>query len=118
MRLRRVRPTSTVSADRQITIEVVAAWPERQVLRTLAMKEESMVSEAIVAADLGREFPDVDFSRFEVAVWGRVVSPQQTLRDGDRVEILRPLEIDPRDARRHLAREGQFMGRRREPGAA
>ena len=49
-------------------------------------------------------------------MWGRVVSPQQTLRDGDRVEILRPLEIDPRDARRHLAREGQFMGRRREPG--
>jgi putative ubiquitin-RnfH superfamily antitoxin RatB of RatAB toxin-antitoxin module len=107
-----------VSADRDINIEVVAAWPERQVLRTLAMPAGSTVSEAIDAADLGREFPDVDFSSFEVAVWGRVVSRQQPLGDGDRVEILRPLDIDPRDARRHLAREGQFMGRRREPGEA
>jgi putative ubiquitin-RnfH superfamily antitoxin RatB of RatAB toxin-antitoxin module len=107
-----------VSADRDINIEVVAAWPERQVLRTMALPAGSTVSEAIDAADLGREFPDVDFSRYEVALWGRVVSRQASLEEGDRVEILRPLDIDPRDARRHLAREGQFMGRRRKPGEA
>jgi putative ubiquitin-RnfH superfamily antitoxin RatB of RatAB toxin-antitoxin module len=116
MRSRHARPTYSVSADTDITIEVVAAWPGHQVLRTVTLPAGSTVGEAIDAADLGREFPEIDFGRYDVAVWGRVVTRGQPVGDGDRVEILRPLEIDPRDARRHLAREGQFMGRRRETG--
>ena len=35
-----------------------------------------------------------------VAVWGRAVSGATPLRDLDRVEVLRPLQVDPKEARR------------------
>ena len=46
----------------------------------------------------------------QLGIWGRLVNRDQTLEDGDRVEIYRPLEIDPRETRRRLAAEGKTMG--------
>ena len=105
---------SLVSAEPDIAVEVVAAWPERQVLKTVRLPAGSTAGQAIDAAELDRQLPGVDLARYDVAVWGRLVSRVQPLKDGDRVEVLRPLAVDPRDARRDLAREGQFMGRRRD----
>jgi len=56
-----------------------------------------------------------------VAVWGRKVPPHHVLRDGDRVEVLRPLRVDPKLARRERfqqqgARNAGLFARRR-PGA-
>ena len=56
-----------------------------------------------------------------VAVWGRKVLPHHVLRDGDRVEVLRPLRVDPKLARRERfqqqgARNTGLFARRR-PGA-
>jgi putative ubiquitin-RnfH superfamily antitoxin RatB of RatAB toxin-antitoxin module len=39
-----------------------------------------------------------------VGIWGKRVSPDTTVRAGDRVELYRPLEVDPREARRQRAR--------------
>ena len=50
-----------------------------------------------------------DKDKLEIGVWGRVVEPGYRLKSGDRVEIYRPLEIDPRDARRKLAEAGRTM---------
>jgi sulfur carrier protein len=56
-----------------------------------------------------------------VGVWGRRAEPAQVLRDGDRVELVRPLLVDPKVARRERFRRqgsrgaGLFAGRR--PGA-
>jgi len=55
-----------------------------------------------------------------LGVWGRRCEPQQMLRDGDRVELYRPLPVDPMDARRERQRV-QTSGRRsgdRDKGAA
>ena len=41
--------------------------------------------------------PEVDLRRGRVAVYGRLVSPDGVLRDRDRVEILRPLNADPKE---------------------
>ena len=56
-----------------------------------------------------------------VAVWGRKVPPHHVLRSGDRVEVLRPLRVDPKLARRERfqqqgARNTGLFARRR-PGA-
>jgi hypothetical protein len=56
-----------------------------------------------------------------VAVWGRKVSPHHVLREGDRVEVLRPLRVDPKLARRERfqqqgARNAGLFARRR-PGS-
>ncbi|RLA27619.1 MAG: hypothetical protein DRQ63_05505, partial [Gammaproteobacteria bacterium] len=49
-----------------------------------------------------------------VGIWGRAVQEDQSLREGDRIEIYRSLLIDPRAARRQLAEHGGFMGRDRQ----
>ena len=68
-----------------LSVEVVLATPERQVLLTVNV-------EAGVVADLA------------VGIWGKPVSRDSTVNAGDRIELYRPLDIDPREARRQRAR--------------
>lgn len=60
----------------------------------------STISDAIAASPLHSEFPSLERSAMTVGVWGRKAAPGQVLRDGDRVEIYRPLLVDPKVARR------------------
>ncbi len=78
------------------------------------MPQNSTVADAIRASKLSQRFPDVDFDVLDVGIWGRVVARDHRLADGDRVEIYRPLEIDPREARRQLASLGMTMGARQK----
>ena len=81
-------------------VEVVFALPERQVLKTVQMPEGASVAEAIAESGVARQFPDVDFAPLQAGIWGKLVERDHVLTDGDRVEIYRPLEMDPREARR------------------
>lgn len=82
-----------------IRVQVVLAWPERVLDRTLELAEGATVAEAIAAAALegGRACP-------AVAVHGVMARADQVLQDGDRVELLRPLLADPKDNRRRRAK--------------
>lgn len=42
----------------------------------------------------------VGLEGLSLAVWSRPAAPEQLLREGDRVEVLRPLKVDPKEARR------------------
>jgi len=86
----------TVSGS--INIEVVFALPDRQKLVSLSIDHACSVKEAIL-------------NSCSVGIWGRAVQEDQSLREGDRIEIYRSLLIDPRSARRQLAEHGGFMGR-------
>ena len=97
-------------SDSRIRVEVVFALPTRQHLQSLDLPAGSTTALAIRQSSLHDAFPETEFDTLEIAVWGQVVDPSHVLADGDRVEVLRPLEIDPRDARRRLAQEGQVMG--------
>jgi putative ubiquitin-RnfH superfamily antitoxin RatB of RatAB toxin-antitoxin module len=93
-----------------ISVEVVAAVRERQKIVKLMLEQGATAADALSRANLEKSFPDIDFQRSRLAVWGRQARRDQILRDGDRVEVLRPLTIDPRDARRELAKAGKSMG--------
>jgi len=54
-------------------------------------------------------FPDQRLESAAVGVWGRPVDRSHIAYDGDRIEIYRPLLLDPRDARRLLAEQGRTM---------
>lgn len=81
-------------------IEVVYSRAARMVESwMLELKEGATVATALQAsADqvLGSSEPGVRL----VGIWGRICSTDTLLRDGDRVEIYRPLLIDPKEARR------------------
>lgn len=102
------------SAHGDVNIEVVFALPDRQELINLTVDAGTTVQAAISISGVGDRFPDEDLSGYQAGVWGRVVSRDHRLEDGDRLEIYRPLMMDPRDARRLLAASGGSMGQPRD----
>lgn len=84
-----------------IEVEVILAWPQRVLSRRVLLQEEATVADAVAAAAL-----DGSADCPAVAVHGVLARPQQVLRDGDRVELLRGLQADPKDNRRRRARGG------------
>ncbi|MBS0445571.1 MAG: RnfH family protein [Proteobacteria bacterium] len=67
----------------------------------LTLPAGSTVGDALQASGLAQRHPGLDVvSPRAIAVWGRPRALTSALLDGDRVEVLRPLRVDPKDARR------------------
>ena len=81
-------------------VEVAFALADKQVLRAVELPDGATVAEAIDASALARQFPDLDFEELQAGIWGKPVERARAVRDGDRIELYRPLEMDPREARR------------------
>jgi putative ubiquitin-RnfH superfamily antitoxin RatB of RatAB toxin-antitoxin module len=108
------------SAD-EIDVEVVYATPKRQFSKTLVLPVGSSVEQAIRASGLLEEFPELDLARervgrsrhpasrdtstsLYVGVFGEFVQLDDRLQGGERVEIYRPLQADPKETRRRRAK--------------
>ncbi|MDP6375323.1 MAG: RnfH family protein [Pseudomonadales bacterium] len=81
-------------------IEIAYLMPDDQILATVALGEGAQVADALAAVRDVAPFSDLDLDVLPVGVFGRVVARNRLLTDGDRVELYRPLEADPREARR------------------
>ncbi len=92
-----------MSERRELAIEVVFALPEAQVLVALRLEEGSTVEDALEASGFYARFPAHALRTCDTGIWGQLVPRTRTLRTGDRVELYRPLRLDPRDARRERA---------------
>jgi putative ubiquitin-RnfH superfamily antitoxin RatB of RatAB toxin-antitoxin module len=84
-------------------IEVVYARPERQRLVTVELAAGATARDAVRASGLAAEFPGDDLEQAPLGVFGRDCADGTVLRAGDRVEIYRPLQVDPKEARRRRA---------------
>jgi putative ubiquitin-RnfH superfamily antitoxin RatB of RatAB toxin-antitoxin module len=93
-------------------IEVAYARPDRQWVLTLRVPAGTTVRAAVQASALSIECPELDLTGSPLGVWGQRVPDDRAVRDGDRVEIYRPLQNDPRAARRAAAARGTTLGRR------
>lgn len=94
----------------ELAVEVAYADAERQDLVSVILRPGATVRDAIDESAIAEAFPEVDLSIMSVGIWGRVVSRDHELADGDRVEIYRPLAVDPREARRRRAASGATDG--------
>ncbi len=96
-----------------ITVHVVASPAPRETISvTLALPSGSTVADAVRASELLVTHPGLRelalqpsgesgvMGALTIAVWGRAAAPDRLLDDGDRVEIVRPLKVDPKEARR------------------
>lgn len=79
-------------------VEVIRAWPHRFESAVLELPDGATVADALAASGLA------DAEHTGVAVHGVSATVTTMLNDGDRVEVLRPLQIDPKEARRRRAR--------------
>ena len=89
-----------------MNIEVAYAGPEGQWLVALEVPEGTTALDAVVRSGVPEKLRGFDPSSSRLGVFARPVSHEAILRDGDRVEIYRPLLADPKSARR--ARAGGF----------
>ena len=81
-------------------IEVAYAAPKQQVILAIDVAPGAKVTEAILRSGILLRFPDIDIDHATVGIFGKACSPDQELKDGDRIEIYRPLIADPKQARR------------------
>ena len=89
--------------------------------RLLSLSAGVTVMQALQQSGLLAECPEIDLSQpdvFTVCIWGKKTTPNHLLRDLDRIEIFRPLTVDPKVARRErfqkqgTSRAGLFSKRR------
>lgn len=86
-----------------IAVEVVYAEPGRAFRRRLRLPAGATAAQAIEASGLPAAFPALAIDPGRLGVFARRVAPDTPLRDGDRVEVYRPLRVDPKEARRRRA---------------
>jgi len=86
-----------------IAVEVAYATPLQQLLVALDMPEGATIAEAIAASGLQERCPEIAGADLTVGVFATVLKPDHVLKQGDRVEIYRPLCADPKEARRRRA---------------
>jgi putative ubiquitin-RnfH superfamily antitoxin RatB of RatAB toxin-antitoxin module len=89
----------------QLTIHVVYS-PSAGVVKqvTIGVRPGATVLQALQGSGLLTLFPEIDLDIHRIGVWGKLKSLDSPLRDQDRIEIYRPLRVDPKEARRQRHR--------------
>jgi putative ubiquitin-RnfH superfamily antitoxin RatB of RatAB toxin-antitoxin module len=89
----------------KIEIEVAFAAPDKQSILKVSVAEETSVFDGAVNSGIDKIYPEIDFTTVNMGIFGKTVKKpkEQILRAGDRVEIYRPLLIDPKQARLNRA---------------
>jgi putative ubiquitin-RnfH superfamily antitoxin RatB of RatAB toxin-antitoxin module len=88
-----------------IEVEVVYARPARQHRAAVRVAAGTSVVEAIRQSGILSDCPEIDLSRAALGIYSRRVHPEAKVRDGDRIEIYRPLQGDPKAVRRERGRK-------------
>ena len=87
-------------AGSDIAVEVVYALPAEQALVRVQLPLGATVEQAIRQSGLLERYAEISLATAPVGVFGKSVTLDAVLRAGDRVEIYRPLTVDPKEARR------------------
>ncbi len=92
-----------VPESQSLHIEVAHGGTESVVVLPLDVAPGTTVKQAIERSGILARFPDLNPDRDAVGIFARRVSPQTRVSDGDRVEIYRPVQADPKEVRRRRA---------------
>ena len=103
-------------------VTVVYALEPRQVVEVqLELCSPSIVLHALQRSGLLTQFPQIDHLGTAVGIWGKKVALDAALKDRDRVEVYRPLRVDPKVARRERfvkqGARGAGLFAKQRPGA-
>lgn len=96
------------SDEKLIHVEVVYALPSAQRVIKLAITPETQVQAIIEQSGVLEMYPEIDLKKNKVGVYSRNVKLEATVRDGDRIEIYRPLLADPKEIRRKRAEQAKL----------
>ena len=98
-------------------VEVLYALPGEQAIVELKFEPGLTAALAVQRSGLSASYPAIEQQELVLGVWGVEVAAEHRLKPGDRVEISRPLQADPRAMRRELMTDGRVMGGAQAPDA-
>lgn len=84
----------------QIEVEVAYALPHRQFLKRFYVPSGTTIEQAITLSGIQDIFPEIDLEKQKIGIFSRLTKRGTILQDSDRVEIYRPLLLDPKENRR------------------
>ena len=87
-------------ANIKLTIEVAYATQNSQKIISLQVDEGSTIETVIDKSGVLEIFPEIDLSQQKVGIFSKTRKLTDLVKNGDRIEIYRPLTIDPKEARR------------------
>lgn len=96
----------------RMRVEVVYALRDRQYLLQVTLVRGATVRQAVERSGILQRCPEIDLAGTTLGIFGRIATPDAKLRNGDRVEIYRPLIADPKQTRRMRARLAPQRARR------
>lgn len=86
-----------------IRVEIAYAQPQRSIIKSLLLSPGATIADALAQAASDANFRGVDLANSPVGIFGKVARRDVKLNDGDRIEIYRPLQEEPKLARRKRA---------------
>jgi putative ubiquitin-RnfH superfamily antitoxin RatB of RatAB toxin-antitoxin module len=92
-----------------VSISVVYALADRQQLVRLTVEKGSTVAQAVERSGLAAELERG--AALNCAIFSRIVPLSHVVTEGDRIEILRPLLVDPKESRRQIAAQVTRQGK-------
>ena len=89
-----------------ITLEVAYGIPKKQIIISFQAPKDISVKEAIVLSGIEKKLKEIDLSKNQLGIFGKITSLEAKLKHKDRIEIYRPLVADPKEIRRKRADSG------------
>ena len=89
--------------NKMLTISICYVTTAVQETIRIEVPVGSTLIQAIDASGVKQKYKQIDFSTNAIGVFGKVVEDTYVLNDHDRIEIYRPLCVDPMQARRQRA---------------
>lgn len=85
----------------KICIEVAYGESHRQRIIALEVEAGTSLYDAVLLSDIAKEFVELDLSNTPMGIFSKLCAnpKQQAVQDGQRIELYRPLQIDPKQAR-------------------
>ena len=87
----------------RLKVEVIYAERGAQEIVSVDLEEGATALDALHESGLAAHHPGIEPGNTAIGIFGRCVPPETLLKEGDRVEIYRPLAVDPKEARRAKA---------------
>jgi len=104
------------TSNSEITVEVAYARPEKQVLKVLSVPLGTTALEAVKQSGLLELFTEIDIENIKMGIFSQVLGTKgleepeaYQLKPRDRVELYRPLIVDPKEVRRRRAEEAKAL---------
>ena len=84
----------------RVSVEVVYALPDEQLIFKVKLESGASIKKAIETCGVLTKYPEIDLSQNRVGIYSKKVTLDHPVQDGDRIEIYRPLPMDPKERRR------------------